>query len=271
MSVIEAPADRGEVDAAQLLFEEARQRRRRRWLISGIVVLAGLLLVGTIVTVTSWRGDHASVAPATAPPVMNAASPSAGAFSVRPLLCFASAATPGVGASAVSAPLPVCAAASALTVSNLEITPTPSNVVGYTSNLDRVPVDPQFAAYPSTDTAHDAAGATVLLPGTTGAPGSVRYVLGPAGLTGSDVRSAKAQLVSGEWTVDLHLTGSGATRWDALAQRQFHALVGVVVDNKVISAPVTQPTQATFSTFAGQLQIAGGLTEHQARSLASSL
>ena len=272
MSVIEAPADRGEVDASQLLFEEARQRRRRRWLISGIVVLAGLLLVGSIVAVTSWRGDHASVAPATAtPPVVNAALLSAGDFSVRPLLCFASAATPGVGASAVLAPLPVCAAAFALTVSNLEITPTPSNVGGYTSNLNQVPVDPQFAAYPSTDNAHDAAGASVLLPGTTGTPGSVRYVLGPAGLTASDVKSAKAHLVSGQWTVDLNLTGSGATKWDALAQRQFHALVGVVVDNKVLSAPVMQPTQASFSSFAGQLQVAGGLTEHQARSLASSL
>ena len=70
-------------------------------------------------------------------------------------------------------------------------------------------------------------------------------------------------------TIDLRLTPSGAVRWDALAHRQFHALVGVVVDGRVVSAPVNQPTQSTFTSFHGSVQLAGGFTESQAHEIAS--
>ena len=259
MNVIEAPADRVDVDEAQLLFEEARQRRRRRWLISGIVILVGLLVLGTVLASTSWRGRNTPAVPATTPHVVGAASRSAADFSVRPVLCLAPAATKGAGAPATGATLPACAAASALTQSNLDVTPSPA---AYTSNLDRIPDDMQFAEDLSTPATHEGAGATVLLPG---ASGTGRYVLGP------DVQSAEARETSGQWTVALHLTGPGAAKWDSLAQQQFHAIVGVVVNNRVISAPVIQPTQVSFASFDGQLQLDGGFTEQQARTLAANL
>jgi len=43
------PDHTAEVDELQLLFREAKQRRRRRWLISGIATLAFLVVVGMVV------------------------------------------------------------------------------------------------------------------------------------------------------------------------------------------------------------------------------
>ena len=73
----------------------------------------------------------------------------------------------------------------------------------------------------------------------------------------------------------LHLTRSGAAKWNALARRQLHAFVGVVYDNRMISAPIIQPltTISTFSGFAsssGDIRL-GGMTERQAQGLAASL
>jgi hypothetical protein len=46
MTIVDSPRQTPEVDMAQLLFEEARQRRRRRWLISGITILFILVALG---------------------------------------------------------------------------------------------------------------------------------------------------------------------------------------------------------------------------------
>jgi len=159
----------------------------------------------------------------------------------RPALCYAPLLTLAKGKPPSTGPLPTCAASSALTKANLNVTPNSSNVNGYTSNSN-IPDDPQFETYPSTTSSDDAKGATVLLPGT-GAASGVRYVLGPAGLTGTAVKSASAQLQSGQWTVNIVLTSSGATQWDTLASQQFHAIIGIDLDGQVISAPITQPTQ----------------------------
>ncbi len=37
----------------------------------------------------------------------------------------------------------------------------------------------------------------------------------------------------------------------------------------MISAPITQPTQASFTSFNGQVQISGSFTEDQAKTLAT--
>jgi SecDF, P1 head subdomain len=260
-----------DVDEAQLLFREARRRRRRRWLISGIVTVAGLLLLGAIAGIVSGRGQIGPVvSPAPVPPPARASTPTASQFSVRPVLCFA----PPASASAPlhpGTPLPACTAASALSAGNLRVDPASSSLGGMSEDPAAVPPDPQFASFPSTTSARDAPDATVILPGVGGADTSVRYVLGPAGLTAGDVRAATVQLVTGEWRVNLTLTESGSARWDALARQQFHALVGVVVDNQVISAPINEPTQSTFLSFSGRLQIAAGLTRRQAMALAARL
>ncbi|MHB1711426.1 MAG: protein translocase subunit SecD [Acidimicrobiales bacterium] len=189
----------------------------------------------------------------------------------RPALCYAPPyAPPRKGTAPPKGPLPTCAASSALTAANLAVTPNSSNVNGYTSNSN-VPADPQFASYPSTSPSKDAKNATVLLPPASTSHGSGRYVLGPAQLTGTAVKSASAQLVNGQWAVSIVLTGTGSTAWDAFSQKQFHAIIGIDLDGKVISAPITQPSQAAFTSFNGQVQISGNFTQTQAQTLATDL
>ena len=186
----------------------------------------------------------------------------------RPALCYAPAETLAKGAAATTGALPTCAASSALTSTNLAVKPDSSNVNGYTSN-NNIPVDPQFATYASTTT--DDKNATVLLPATSSSQGTGRYVLGPAMLTGTAVKSASAQLVSNQWAVSIVLTGPGSTAWDALSQQQFHAIIGIDLDGQVISAPITQPSQTSFTSFNGQVQISGSFTQDQAKTLATEL
>jgi len=181
----------------------------------------------------------------------------------RPALCFAPAATKGQATS--TGPLPSCAATSQLTAANLAVNTSTGQAT------QNPPADPQFAAYPSTAPLADTKSATVLLPGLPG-QGTDRYVLGPAGVTGAQIKSANASLSqAGQWTVNINFTPAGATAWDTLAQQQFHAIIGIDLDGQVISAPITQPSQSSFTSFAGQVQISGSFTEDQAKTLATEL
>jgi len=151
-------------------------------------------------------------------------------------------------------------------VTNLQVTPDPDNGDGYTSDSNIQP-DPQFATYPSTSPANAKEDATVLLP----ASGGGRYVLGPAGLTNSAIKSASAESSNGQWVILLNLTGDGSVQWDSMAQRSFHQIIGIDLNGRVISAPITQPTQSSFTPFNGQVQISGGFTEAQAKAIAAAL
>src|SRR5664279_2282302 len=124
----------------------------------------------------------------------------------RPALCYAPSLTVAKGKVPSAGPLPTCSATTQLTAANLAVTPNSSNINGYTFNSN-IPEDPQFATYPSTSPNNDNKNATVLLPGSSAAQ-SGRYVLGPAGLTGTAVKSATAQLVSGQWAVSIVLTSA---------------------------------------------------------------
>jgi len=162
-------------------------------------------------------------------------------------------------------PLPTCVVNSQLTAANLAV----NTNTGQIANTP--PQDIQFASFASTTPQSDAKTATVLLPGLSG-QGTQRYVLGPAQVTGSQIKSANARLSpAGQWTVNITFSSSGATAWDALAEQQFHAVIGVVVNGEVISAPIMQPNQTSFTSFDGQVQIAGEFTEKQAKGLAASL
>jgi preprotein translocase subunit SecD len=185
----------------------------------------------------------------------------------RPALCYAPPLTVAKGKKPSTGPLPTCTAATQLTATNLQVTPNSNNVNGYTQNTN-IAEDPSFETYRSTPPTNDSKNATVLLPGTA-AEGTGRYVLGPAQMTGTAVKSASAQLNNGQWAVNLVLTGAGSTTWDTLAKAQFHAIIGIDLDGQVISAPITQPTQAAFTPFNGQVQISGSFTEDQAKTLAT--
>jgi preprotein translocase subunit SecD len=185
----------------------------------------------------------------------------------RPALCYAPPLSVPKGTNPSSGPLPPCSSSSAF-ATNLKVTPNSNSNQGYDSNLGSIPADTGFATYPSTPPTVDNKNSTVLLPATA-ASGGGRYVLGPAGLTGTAVHSANAQLNNGTWAVNLNLTGEGATQWDTMAQQQFHQIIGIDLDGQVISAPITQPTQSSFTPFNGQVQISGSFTEDQAKTLAT--
>jgi preprotein translocase subunit SecD len=114
-----------------------------------------------------------------------------------------------------------------------------------------------LASVPTTRTAGDQRDKCVVLPDEANA--KERYFLAKAGLTGKVVSSAKASFVSGQgWTVKMDLTSDGSSKWDQLAQQQFHQQVAIVLDGKVRSAPTIQPDQQAFSSFGGTAVISGG-------------
>jgi preprotein translocase subunit SecD len=139
------------------------------------------------------------------------------------------------------------------------------------SNIASIPVDPVLASYKTTTPDYDDAHphSTVLVPLQGG--GGERYLLGPSELSGTAVASALAQFVSPSWVVNATLTGKGATAWDALAEKYFHEIIGIDLDGTVVSAPLTQPNSAAFSSFDGKVQISGNFTQTSATNLALDL
>jgi len=195
-------------------------------------------------------------------------------FSLRPLLCYAVPYTSLPSAISHPAPAPlICSAQSLLTAANIGVN-TNSGIV-----TNPIPPDGQFAYNPTTPPAEDVAGTTVLLPQFTSAEGSVnrttpaptRFILGPADMTGADVATASVQHSQFTWNVLVRLTPIGSTHLDALAQQQFHAFIAIDLDGHVLSAPVIEPTQASFSSFGGEFQISGGFTEAQANAAATAI
>ena len=126
-----------------------------------------------------------------------------------------------------------------------------------------MPPDTQYVAYPSTSVEKpNYANSTVLLPGLSECVRRLRACAassGPRQMTGRSIASAQAtQNQTGAWVVDYSLAGAaGSALWDKVAQENFHQLLGIELDGEVYSAPIIQPTQATFTSFDGQGEISG--------------
>jgi preprotein translocase subunit SecD len=177
----------------------------------------------------------------------------------RPVLCEAA-----VGAKLTTVTtLPTCAPQYQDTAANL-------NVNTSTGNPVNIAPDPAFTNIASTPPAKDLKQDTVLLP-LLGQPG-VRYVLGASQMTGHSIKKALAQQdQAGAWVVNYTLTSSGSPLWDQVAQRNFHQLLAIELDGVVQSAPLIQPNQASFTSFAGQGQISGSFTQQSAQTLALAM
>jgi preprotein translocase subunit SecD len=152
-----------------------------------------------------------------------------------------------------------------------------SNIVGNIASSNGNPypnaLDATLEAYPSTTSAQDANdhSKTVLLPGLPGS-GGVRYLAGPAELTGHIVKSALAQLTTTQgWVVNMSLTKDGSKAWDTMAEKYFHEIIVIELDGVVQSAPLTLPQSASFTSFGGQVQISGSFTQASAKNLAVAL
>ena len=170
--------------------------------------------------------------------------------------------------------VPTCTSTSQITTSSLQVTPDSASPNGFTAQ--NVPPDQQYEVYPSTSVEKPGyESSTVLLPGIgTACDGSaqLRCVLGPAQMTGRSIASAQAtQDQTGAWVVQYTLTGTGSALWDKVAQENFHLPLGIELDGDVYSAPIIQPTQASFTSFNGQGQISGSLTQQDADNLAQAM
>lgn len=187
----------------------------------------------------------------------------------RPVNCYAPQYSVAKNKKPSTGAIPACSSSYQLTASNLDVNTSTGQP---TANIG---ADPAFASYPCTTSDNDTKNATVILassPNDTCNKASERYVLGPAQLTGRDIKSASAGLTqSGQWVVNLNLNGPGATAWDNLAKQQFHAFIGLDLDGQVISAPITLGQQSTFTSFDGKVQITGNFTQQSAQTLASQL
>jgi preprotein translocase subunit SecD len=177
---------------------------------------------------------------------------------------------PGTATSG-NAPLPTCAASTATTAANLGV--STSN-----PNGNAVSPDEQFSLITNTTPeAKNYPNRTVLLPqiapNGTASTTAPRYVMGPEQMKGSAIGSAQAQQdQTGNWVVNYTLAGSAnSALWDKVAQENFHALLGIELDGNVYSAPLIQPQQAAFSSFGGQGQISGNLTQANADQLAQAM
>jgi preprotein translocase subunit SecD len=139
------------------------------------------------------------------------------------------------------------------------------------------------ASIPTTASKDDNQNNTVILPADPKAiqnASSFRYVLGPADMTGHSVSNASSQIdtSTGQYSVALTLTSSGASKFDSIAASRYAcykqntanpptcSLEAFELDGLVESAPTFQA-----ASFNGNVQITGNFTSSQASALANEL
>jgi preprotein translocase subunit SecD len=185
----------------------------------------------------------------------------------RPALCQSTQYTPPKKGTKLP-PLPSACSAATYSIQAPTLTVNTSNSQ---SNLGNIPPDPTLAAYQTSSPAYDDANADkpVLIPVAGG--GGLRYLLGPSELSGTAVASASAAFQSPQWVVNATLTGKGSGEWDRMSQKYFHEIIGIDLDGTVVSNPITQPGQATFTSFDGKVQISGNFTQASAQALSLDL
>ncbi len=184
----------------------------------------------------------------------------------RAVLCFAPL-PPATHTFSKAAALPDCRPVYRLTAQNLGVHPN-NSAAGFKSKT--VKPDPRFRNFPDSSNAVHSLTSYLLLSGINGT-GTERYALGPARVTSSSIKSAKAVKQSGQWFVKYQLTPAGSAAFDALAKSQFHALIAIVANGEVYSAPIMQPTQTHFTSFGGSGEVSGNFTKSQARTLAKEM
>ena len=185
------------------------------------------------------------------------------ALLLRPAVCFSGPQTGPVS----TEPLPTGCSGPQYSIQPV----TPAGGAGF--SMPTVQTDPALAAFPTTTPAQDTAAptTTALLP-VQGGQGS-RILVGPTQATlSSRVASATvSQNPSGMWIVTIHLSTSESTVLDQFANEYFHRMITADINGAVVWAPVTEPTQQSFTSLNGTLAISGGLSKSEAQAVAAAL
>jgi len=99
--------------------------------------------------------------------------------------------------------------------------------------------------------------------------GSEKYLLAPAKVIGTDVKTANANQGNsnnlGEWQVDIRFTGKGQKKFTGLTQATVGKQVAIVLDGVVVSAPTIR------TVINGDAQITGQFSQKEAKDLANVL
>ncbi len=252
--------------AAVDLIPEAKQRQRRRYRRSAVVVSLVAVLVGALVALLLTVTSSGSGTPREASKPPSVVTAGRVGVLVRPVQCFAF--WPSVARQKDVGPLPACGPY-ALTAAALALSPNPSGS-GYSSNGYRP--DPALWGYPTST--RDRPDRVVLLDGLWPPTGpKQKYLLGPSEmrLSAADVGSvATDKHRNGQWVVTIHLTSAGARTLDRVAQQNFHQLLAVDMGGKVVDTPLVQPTRSSFTSFHGVIQISA-LNAANARAIAAAV
>jgi preprotein translocase subunit SecD len=182
----------------------------------------------------------------------------------------------------ITSPQPAVSAASCgpstLTPASMQVSPSKQSATGFIFQSPQPAI--LLEGERTTKAAHDAASKVVLL---SGLPGSsvyaatstskgTRYVLGPAVMTSRSIASATAtKLRDGQWVVDWTTTAAGTSVWDRVARTSFHRLLAMDVGGVVVSAPIIEPTQVTFTSFKGRGEVTGNWGEAEAQRIAAAM
>ena len=100
-------------------------------------------------------------------------------------------------------------------------------------------------------------------------PAGDKYVLGPGIVDANDVENAAAvpdAPPSSGWSVSVNLTGDGTAALQTATETTVGSRIAIVVDGRIVSAPTVQAPIAS-----GDVVVTSGLTEREARSLATRL
>jgi len=124
---------------------------------------------------------------------------------------------------------------------------------------------------PTTPESEDKPEASVVLPirkGSSDSASTGRLSLGPALMTGKDVKSADARFESGQgWVVHLSFTGTGFDTFNKIAAQYVGKQIAIVLDGVVQSYPVIK--DAKFDT--NDVVISGNFKQSEAKNLATVL
>lgn len=149
-----------------------------------------------------------------------------------------------------------CAPRNELSRANLDDHPA-DNPRGY--SVRSVAPDRLLAGAPTTAPRDVRPSSQVLLAASRGSGDpTARALLGPAAMDQADLYTTGIATEAGRWFVALATVPGEAGRLDALLLGSFHQFVAVVFDDVVVSAPLVEPSQNTWSSPAGQIIIEVG-------------